>query len=187
MEAFPETHRSGLSTPVTVVESAFENRPRGCADLCHLRWAGAPQSVTGECSTRSMRYCCTEIQNQRTRAPCLAFPFPRSCSFCLNLRAHLSQDYGKLKRVAFGVIAHSLTPEEIRTLRMEFQNVDVEGRGEISPMDLHKALNKSDNYTKEEVEKLFEQIDLDQDGTIGAFLVLLCERLPCSGFVVLQR
>ncbi|CAN0484052.1 unnamed protein product, partial [Ectocarpus sp. 12 AP-2014] len=47
-----------------------------------------------------------------------------------------------------------------------FQNVDVEGRGEISPMDLKNALNKSDNYTDEEVEKLFEQIDLDQDGTI---------------------
>eukprot|EP00903_Cladosiphon_okamuranus_P005793 g5740.t1 len=76
-------------------------------------------------------------------------------------------DFGKLKRVAFGVIAHSLTPEEIRALRIEFQAVDVEGRGEISPMDLQKALNKSDNYTKEEVEKLFEQIDLDQDGTIG--------------------
>lgn len=71
--------------------------------------------------------------------------------------------------MAFGVIAHSLTPEEIRTLRIEFQAVDVEGRGEISPMDLQKALNKSDNYTKEEVEKLFEQIDLDQDGTIGVF------------------
>ncbi|CAM9138878.1 unnamed protein product [Ectocarpus sp. 12 AP-2014] len=76
-------------------------------------------------------------------------------------------DYGKLKRVALGVIAHSLTPAEIRTLRTEFQNVDVEGRGEISPMDLKNALNKSDNYTDEEVEKLFEQIDLDQDGTIG--------------------
>ncbi|CAN0213342.1 unnamed protein product, partial [Ectocarpus fasciculatus] len=76
-------------------------------------------------------------------------------------------DYGKLKRVALGVIAHSLNPAEIRTLRAEFQNVDVEGRGEISPMDLKNALNKSDNYTDEEVEKLFEQMDLDQDGTIG--------------------
>ena len=71
--------------------------------------------------------------------------------------------------MALGVIAHSLTPAEIRTLRTEFQNVDVEGRGEISPADLQKALNKSDNYTKEEVEKLFEQIDTDQDGTIGGF------------------
>lgn len=89
------------------------------------------------------------------------------------------QDYGKLKRVAYGVIAHSLTPEEIRTLRIEFQNVDVEGRGEISPMDLQKALNKSDNYTKEEVDKLFEQIDLDQDGTIG-----VCVCLHCLGFML---
>ncbi|CAM9377473.1 unnamed protein product, partial [Hapterophycus canaliculatus] len=77
------------------------------------------------------------------------------------------KNYGKLKRVALGVIAHSLTPQEIRKLRIEFQNVDVEGRGEISPMDLQNALNKSDNYTKEDVEKLFEQMDIDQDGTIG--------------------
>lgn len=69
--------------------------------------------------------------------------------------------------MALGVIAHSLTPTEIRSLRAEFQNVDVEGRGEISPADLHKALSKSDNYTEEEVEKIFQQIDLDQDGTIG--------------------
>lgn len=89
-----------------------------------------------------------------------------------------NQDYGKLKRVAFGVIARSLTPEEIRALRIEFQNVDVEGRGEISPMDLQKALNKSDNYTKEEVEKLFEQMDLDQDGTIGASCVACA--VPCA-------
>eukprot|EP00752_Nemacystus_decipiens_P018346 g16458.t1 len=77
------------------------------------------------------------------------------------------KDNGILKRVACGVIAHSLTPEEVRALRIEFQNVDVEGRGEISPADLHAALNKSDNYTKEEVDELFAQIDLDQDGTIG--------------------
>lgn len=70
--------------------------------------------------------------------------------------------------MALGAIAHSLSPAEIRTLRIEFQNVDVEGRGEIRPTDLQKALNKSDNYTDEEVEKLFEQIDLDQDGTIGS-------------------
>lgn len=67
------------------------------------------------------------------------------------------------------MIAHSLTPEEIRKLRTEFQKVDVEGRGEISPLDLKKALSNSDNYTKEDVDKMFEQIDIDQDGTIGGF------------------
>lgn len=85
--------------------------------------------------------------------------------------------------MALGVIAHSLTPAEVRTLRTEFQNVDVEGRGEISPMDLKKALNKSDNYTDEEVEKMFEQMDLDQDGTIGTVCVrhvLMCVCLIVS-------
>lgn len=94
------------------------------------------------------------------------------------------QDYGKLKRVALGVIAHSLTPAEIRTLRAEFQNVDVEGRGEISPMDLKNALNKSDNYTDEEVDKLFEQMDVDQDGTIGT--ACLHHVLMCVCVVVLR-
>lgn len=94
----------------------------------------------------------------------------------------VNQKLGKLKRVAFGVIAHSLTPAEIRTLREEFQNVDVEGRGEIRPADLFKALNKSDNYTKEEVEKLFEQIDLDHDGTIGGVGARVVQDTSASGF-----
>eukprot|EP00904_Undaria_pinnatifida_P006405 jgi/Undpi1/2895/HiC_scaffold_14.g06272.m1 len=76
-------------------------------------------------------------------------------------------DYGKLKRVALGVIAHSLTPSEIRKLRTEFQNVDVEGRGVISPVDLQKALNASGNFTAEEVEQMFNHMDVDQDGEIG--------------------
>lgn len=62
---------------------------------------------------------------------------PRLVIFCLSLPSapfavrpfalptpfFCEQNYGALKRVAFGVIAHSLSPEEIRILRAEFQKV----------------------------------------------------------------
>lgn len=35
------------------------------------------------------------------------------------------KDFGALKRVAIGVIAHALTPEEIKTLKAEFQKVSL--------------------------------------------------------------
>lgn len=77
------------------------------------------------------------------------------------------QEYGVLKRVAFGVVAHALNPEEIRKLRAEFQKVDKEGRGEIRPSDLANALKTSGTYSEGEVARMFEPMDVDHDGKIG--------------------
>lgn len=65
------------------------------------------------------------------------------------------------------MIAHSLSPAELRTLRAEFAKVDVDGRGVIRPADLQRALKDSSDFTDEEVAELFYNIDIDQDGKIG--------------------
>lgn len=66
------------------------------------------------------------------------------------------------------MIAHSLSPNEIRKLRREFNKVDIEGRGVIRPQDLQKAFNASGNYSPEEMTRMFGHMDVDHDGTIGA-------------------
>ncbi|CAM9519290.1 unnamed protein product [Ascophyllum nodosum] len=77
------------------------------------------------------------------------------------------KEYGKLKRVALGVIARSLSPEGIKKLKREFNKVDVEGRGEIRPLHLRKSLHASGDFTDEEVARIFEHMDVDHDGVIG--------------------
>ena len=73
--------------------------------------------------------------------------------------------YGRLKKLALLVIAYKSTDEEIGFLRRIFKKFDKLKDGEISLPEFKEALDEY-NYSDEELEIMFDGIDIDQTGKI---------------------
>eukprot|EP00565_Helicotheca_tamesis_P003993 CAMPEP_0185729834 /NCGR_PEP_ID=MMETSP1171-20130828/7480_1 /TAXON_ID=374046 /ORGANISM="Helicotheca tamensis, Strain CCMP826" /LENGTH=520 /DNA_ID=CAMNT_0028398761 /DNA_START=128 /DNA_END=1690 /DNA_ORIENTATION=+ len=77
-------------------------------------------------------------------------------------------DYGNtsdFKRMALMVVAHKSSTEEIAELRAAFDQYDSTNDGTITLDEFKLALSKS-NYSEEEVEKMFAELDIDKNGKI---------------------
>jgi calcium-dependent protein kinase len=64
------------------------------------------------------------------------------------------------------VIAHTMSPESIKHLRESFQKADKDQSGELTMPEFKEILDKNSTFTHEEVEKVFEMIDMDGTGRI---------------------
>lgn len=74
--------------------------------------------------------------------------------------------YGKLKKLSLMVIAYKSTSEEIGFLRKMFSRFDKLKDGEISLAEFKEAFSEHYDYTDEELEVLFEGIDIDGTGKV---------------------
>jgi Ca2+-binding EF-hand superfamily protein len=73
--------------------------------------------------------------------------------------------YGRLKKLALLVIAYKSTNEEIGFLRRVFRKFDKSSDGEISLDDFKETLSEY-HYTDEELERMFNAIDIDGTGLV---------------------
>lgn len=74
--------------------------------------------------------------------------------------------YTKLKQLALMVVAYKSTTEEIGYLRDIFQHFDTLKNGEITLPEFKELYNTYYDYTDEELEDLFQGIDLDGTGVV---------------------
>lgn len=74
--------------------------------------------------------------------------------------------YSKLKQLALMVVAYKSTTEEIGHLREIFYMFDENGNGEVSFDEFKKHYQAHYDYSEEELEKLFNGIDLDGTGLV---------------------
>jgi calcium-dependent protein kinase len=74
-------------------------------------------------------------------------------------------NYGRLKKLALLVIAYKSSDEEIGFLRRIFRKFDKLKDGEISLLEFKEALAEY-NYSDQELDIMFNGIDIDQTGKI---------------------
>jgi calcium-dependent protein kinase len=79
---------------------------------------------------------------------------------------HSFAGYGQLKKLALMVIAYKSTSEEIGFLRKMFNRFDKLKDGEISLAEFKESFSEHYDYTDEELQKLFEGIDIDGTGSV---------------------
>ena len=70
-----------------------------------------------------------------------------------------------LAKLFLQVVAHTMGPEQIADLCVDFAKLDPKGRGEITLADLREALTKSDS-TDEEISHIFTSVDYEGLGCI---------------------
>jgi len=73
--------------------------------------------------------------------------------------------YGRLKRLALMLIAFKATSEEIGYLRRMFERFDIKHDGELTLRELKEVLQVYE-YTDEEMEFMFQAMDLDGTGLV---------------------
>ena len=73
--------------------------------------------------------------------------------------------YGKLKKLALLVVAYKSTDEELGFLRKIFDKFDTTNDGEISIVEFKEALTVY-QYTDEELEFMFQALDIDCTGKV---------------------
>lgn len=74
--------------------------------------------------------------------------------------------YPKLKQLALMLIAYKSTTEEIGHLRDVFDEFDLRNNGEITLAEFKALYRQHYDFTDEELEHLFEGIDLDGTGVV---------------------
>ena len=94
--------------------------------------------------------------------------------------------YSKLKKLALMVIAFKSTSEEIGYLRSMFLKFDKVKNGEISLEEFKAALSEYYDYSDEEIEELFNGIDIDGTGSIH-YMEFLAATLEAHGSIDEQR
>jgi len=81
------------------------------------------------------------------------------------------RDYSNLHKILLEVISFTLVPEQIKGLKEAFEEIDRDGRGEITLEDLKEVLlNRADtgelgSITEEEVETIFDSLRLHKSET----------------------
>lgn len=73
--------------------------------------------------------------------------------------------YGKLKKLALLVVAYKSTDEELGFLRKIFFKFDITKNGEISIVEFKEAMTVY-QYTDEELEFMFQALDIDCTGKV---------------------
>jgi Ca2+-binding EF-hand superfamily protein len=94
-------------------------------------------------------------------------------------------NYHKLKKLALMVIAHKSTSEEIGILRKVFERYDTARNGSIS-LDEFKVALESYGYTDEEVERMFDGLDLDRTGEVK-YCEFLAATIEAQGAISEER
>ena len=74
--------------------------------------------------------------------------------------------YRTLKKLALMVVAYKSTSEEIGFLRKRFANFDTSNDGEIELDEFKAALQLNYSYSDEEMETMFDGIDIDGTGKV---------------------
>ena len=74
--------------------------------------------------------------------------------------------YNTLKKLALMVIAHKSTASEIGWLRNNFSQFDLLQNGEISMEEFTAALSELYDYSEEEIQALFNGMDIDGTGSV---------------------
>ena len=74
--------------------------------------------------------------------------------------------YGRLKKAALMVIAHSKTHDELRELSAAFRAMDTDNSGEITIAELRDLLQKYGVMSETAVKVIFDGIDVDASGSI---------------------
>lgn len=75
--------------------------------------------------------------------------------------------HNKLKKAALGVIADLLTGDEIKELRKGFQEIDTDGNGVITVLELGAAVHSlGHGMLEHEVRELLIGVDVDGDGKV---------------------
>lgn len=82
--------------------------------------------------------------------------------------------FSLLKRIALEVVAFSLEPAQIESLRQDFEKFDTQQTGEISVKDFHEVLDS--RMSADDVNRIFESIDLAHTGLVHwhEFLAVRC-------------
>ncbi len=91
--------------------------------------------------------------------------------------------FSDLRKLLCEVIGFTLLPEQIASLRREFEKLDVEGTGEITLSGLKKILleSGSSDFTPDEVEEIFDSMRLHKDNlTIHWHHFLAAELSQCA-------
>merc|ERR1712196_112204 len=76
------------------------------------------------------------------------------------------REFSALKRLALEVVAFSLEPSQIKSLRHEFEKFDSDHSGEITVKEFREVLGGSAHMKDVDVDKIFKKIDLDHTGKI---------------------
>ncbi|CAN0069763.1 unnamed protein product [Discosporangium mesarthrocarpum] len=93
--------------------------------------------------------------------------------------------YGALRKTGLMVVAYNLAPEKLKDLRTEFTSFDKEKNGTISRSELAMALQER-GVEKEEMDRLFESIDVDNSGKIH-YLEFLAATIEAVGTLEEER
>ena len=73
----------------------------------------------------------------------------------------------KLAKIIMDVVAHTLIPEQIADLRVQFTKFDKSETGDISLGDMRAILKQFPNFREEELNSFFENLNIDQTGKIS--------------------
>lgn len=74
------------------------------------------------------------------------------------------KNFSTLKRLALEMVAFSLDPEQIKSLRAEFTKFDSAEDGEISVKEFRDGLKRSSQIHDADVDRIFASIDIDHSG-----------------------
>jgi len=93
--------------------------------------------------------------------------------------------YGKLKKAALMVVAHSAESDVIRDMRDAFLEIDTSKEGFISLAELQAVLKKFD-MASAEVDEIFKAIDVDGSGKIG-YTEFLAATVEAKGHITEEQ
>lgn len=95
------------------------------------------------------------------------------------------RDTSEFKKMALMVIAHKSSTAEIVQLRQAFDQYDLSNDGTVTLAEFQKALAKF-NYSEEDIETMFESVDVDKSGTIH-YTEFLAATLEVHGHIEEDR
>ena len=95
-------------------------------------------------------------------------------------------EYGTLKKLALMVIAYKSTSEEIGFLRSMFHKFDILKNGEITLEEFREAMHERYSYSDEEIEHIFQGMDLDGTGKVH-YCEFLGATIEAHGFIDEER
>ena len=82
---------------------------------------------------------------------------------------HRLQNFSKrnaFTKICLEVIAHTLTPEQLHSLREEFLKFDLNGSGEITISEMKNIMHMHEDISEEDIEHLFTDMDIEHTGKI---------------------
>lgn len=97
--------------------------------------------------------------------------------------------YGELKKTILMTMAHTMDKSSMKELQEIFTNLDSDGAGTVSLVDLKNALKRmhSDKHlTDETLEKLFHGIDVDHSGQIH-YQEFLAAIVESQGLITMEH